>query len=55
LLEDRIIDSVVLDEIKEMCKANLRVIPKFDFVEINELRAMVHKKHMRKPEKIKFN
>jgi len=55
LLEDRIIDSVVLDEIKEMCKSNLRVIPKFDFVEINELRAMVHKKHMRKPEKIKFN
>ena len=55
LLEDKIADSIVLNEIKEMCKSRLRVVPKFEFIEINELRGMVHKKHMRKPEKIKFN
>ncbi len=54
LLEEKIEQLPVFDEIKELCKAKLRVIPQFRFSEPNELRAMVYKKHMRKPEKIKF-
>ncbi|MCH2230101.1 MAG: AMP-binding protein [Crocinitomicaceae bacterium] len=54
LLEDKLKPSTI-NEVKELCKSKLRVIPKFEFMEINKLRGLVHKKHMRKPEKIKFN
>ncbi|MGB0915181.1 MAG: phenylacetate--CoA ligase family protein [Crocinitomicaceae bacterium] len=55
LLEDKLNNSETLNEVKELCKSKLRVVPKFEFMEINKLRGLVHKKHMRKPEKIKFN
>jgi phenylacetate-CoA ligase len=55
LLENKIKSMPAFESIKELCKAKLRVLPKFNFVEANVLRAMVYKKHMRKPEKIKFN
>tara|TARA_Y100000589_G_scaffold59097_1_gene49603 strand:+ start:22653 stop:23933 length:1281 start_codon:yes stop_codon:yes gene_type:complete len=54
LLDEKIANSNILNEIKQMCKSSLRVIPNFEFIEINKLRGMVYKKHMRKPEKIKF-
>lgn len=54
LLERPLAESSVLENIKELCKARLRVLPKFDFHEPDELRNMVYKKHMRKPEKILF-
>lgn len=54
LLEDKIESMEVFNAIKELCKAKLRVLPKFQFVEINALIAMVHKKNLRKPEKIWF-
>ncbi len=53
-LEERIEESDVYGEIRELCKARLRVIPKFEFLNADELRANVYKKHMRKPEKILF-
>lgn len=55
LLENKIKSMPVLDLIKDACRSNLRVVPNFDFIESNELRAMVYQKQMRKPEKIKFN
>ncbi len=54
LLEDKLIDLPILHQIKERCREKLRVLPTFHFVDANKLRAMVYKKHMRKPEKIVF-
>ena len=54
LLEDKIANSEVFASILEECQSKLRVIPKFDFLEINTLRAQVYKKNLRKPEKIQF-
>ena len=54
LLEDKIANSEVFASILEECQSKLRVIPKFDFLEINALRAQVYKKNLRKPEKIQF-
>jgi len=54
-LENEIKSMPVFEAIKEVCKAKLRVLPKFNFVEKNTLREMVYKIDIRKPEKIKFN
>lgn len=55
LLETRIEESAVFADIRHMCQARLRVIPKFAFLDADELRASVYKKHLRKPEKILFS
>ncbi|WP_300663285.1 AMP-binding protein [Fluviicola sp.] len=54
LLENRIEHSPVMNEIVEECKAKLRVVPHFVFLETDYLRSQVFKNHMRKPEKIVF-
>ena len=54
LLEDKFKTHSQLDAIKNRCREKLRVLPQFQFMEANQLRALVYKKHMRKPEKIKF-
>lgn len=54
LLENRIEHSPVMHEIIEECKAKLRVVPHFVFLETDYLRSQVFKNHMRKPEKIVF-
>ncbi len=54
LLENRIEHSPVMNEIIEDCKAKLRVVPHFVFLETDYLRSQVFKNHMRKPEKIVF-
>lgn len=54
LLENRIEHSPVMNEIIEECKAKLRVVPHFVFLETDYLRSQVFKNHMRKPEKIVF-
>ena len=55
LLENKINTLPVFESIKEVCKAKLRVVPKFKFIESDALREMVYKKDIRKPEKIRFN
>jgi len=54
LLEDKFKTHSELDAIKDRCREKLRVLPQFQFMEANKLRSLVYKKHMRKPEKIKF-
>ncbi|MDF3028111.1 MAG: AMP-dependent synthetase and ligase [Fluviicola sp.] len=54
LLENRIEHSPVMFKIIEDCKAKLRVVPHFVFLETDYLRSQVFKNHMRKPEKIVF-
>lgn len=54
LLENRIEHSPVMHQIIEECKAKLRVVPHFVFLETDYLRSQVYKNHMRKPEKIVF-
>ncbi|MNY42554.1 hypothetical protein D3C86_1774570 [compost metagenome] len=54
LLENRIEHSPVMSAIVEECKAKLRVVPHFVFLETDYLRSQVFKNHMRKPEKIIF-
>nr|WP_294859311.1 AMP-binding protein [uncultured Fluviicola sp.] len=54
LLENRIEHSPVMNRIIEDCKAKLRVVPHFVFLETDYLRSQVFKNHMRKPEKIVF-
>lgn len=54
LLENRIEHSPVMAKIIEDCKAKLRVVPHFVFLETDYLRSQVFKNHMRKPEKIVF-
>ncbi|WP_430405569.1 phenylacetate--CoA ligase family protein [Fluviicola sp.] len=54
LLENRIEHSPVMNQIIEDCKAKLRVVPHFVFLETDYLRSQVFKNHMRKPEKIIF-
>jgi phenylacetate-CoA ligase len=54
LLENRIEHSPVMNQIIEDCKAKLRVVPHFVFLETDYLRSQVFKNHMRKPEKIVF-
>ncbi len=54
LLEDKFKTHSQLDAIKNRCREKLRVLPQFQFMEANKLRGLVYKKHMRKPEKIKF-
>ena len=55
LLESKLDKQPVLSEIENACKSKLRVLPKIELIETNELRGMVYQKHLRKPEKIKFN
>ena len=55
LLDEKIESTTVYDEIRELCKAKLRVIPHFDFLTGDRLRAEVYRKDLRKPEKIKFS
>jgi phenylacetate-CoA ligase len=54
LLENRIEHHPVMNQIVEDCKAKLRVVPHFVFLETDYLRSQVFKNHMRKPEKIVF-
>ena len=54
LLEDKFKAHAELDAIKNRCREKLRVLPQFQFIEAGKLRGLVYKKHMRKPEKIKF-
>lgn len=54
LLENRIEHHPVMSLIIEDCKAKLRVVPHFVFLETDYLRSQVFKNHMRKPEKIVF-
>lgn len=54
LLENRIEHAPVMNQIIEDCKAKLRVVPHFVFLETDYLRSQVFKNHMRKPEKIVF-
>lgn len=54
LLENKIEHSPVMAQIIEDCKAKLRVVPHFVFLETDYLRSQVFKNHMRKPEKIIF-
>ena len=54
LLEDKFKAHSELDAIKNRCREKLRVLPQFQFMEAGKLRSLVYKKHMRKPEKIKF-
>lgn len=54
LLEDKFKTHSQLDDIKSRCREKLRVLPQFQFIEPSKLRSLVYKKHMRKPEKIKF-
>lgn len=54
LLENRIEHHPVMNQIIEDCKAKLRVVPHFVFLETDYLRSQVFKNHMRKPEKIVF-
>lgn len=54
LLENRIEHAPVMSQIIEECKAKLRVVPHFVFLETDYLRSQVFKNHMRKPEKIVF-
>lgn len=54
LLEDKFKTHSQLDDIKSRCREKLRVLPQFQFMEPSKLRGLVYKKHMRKPEKIKF-
>ncbi len=54
LLENRIEHAPVMEKIIEDCKAKLRVVPHFVFLEADYLRSQVFKNHMRKPEKIVF-
>lgn len=53
-LESKIENQGVFDEIKELSRSRLRVVPKFEFIDADTLRESVYKKHMRKPEKILF-
>lgn len=46
--------TAVLEEIKRKCNAKLKVIPNFEFEEIEKIQAQVYKKNLRKPEKIIF-
>lgn len=54
LLDKTLEYAPVFAEIKEACKAKLRVMPHFIFLEPEYLRSQVFKNHMRKPEKIVF-
>lgn len=54
LLDKGLENAAVLHEIKGSCKAKLRAVPNMEFIEIDALRGMVYKKHLRKPEKILF-
>ncbi len=54
LLENRIEHHPIMNQIIEDCKAKLRVVPHFVFLETDYLRSQVFKNHMRKPEKIVF-
>ena len=54
LLDKNIEYAPVFHEIKEACRAKLRVVPHFVFLENDYLRSQVFKNHMRKPEKIVF-
>lgn len=54
-LESKLEELPVFEEIKELSRSKLRVLPKFEFIEANTLRESVYKKHMRKPEKILFS
>lgn len=54
LLENRIEHAPVMEKIIEDCKAKLRFVPHFVFLEADYLRSQVFKNHMRKPEKIVF-
>ena len=54
LLENKIEHHPVMNQIVEDCKAKLRVVPHFVFLETDYLRSQVFKNHMRKPEKIVF-
>lgn len=55
LLDANLENDPVFTTIREMCKARLRVVPKFQFLALDELRGLVYKKDLRKPEKILFN
>lgn len=54
LLENKIEHHPVMNQIIEDCRAKLRVVPHFVFLETDYLRSQVFKNHMRKPEKIVF-
>lgn len=54
LLEKRIEGTEVMATIVDECRAKLRVVPHFVFLETDYLRSQVYKNHMRKPEKIVF-
>ncbi len=54
LLDDILLDDINLNSLEQKCKANLKVIPNFDFINHDELFNMIHQKHIRKPLKIEF-
>lgn len=54
LLPKSVEKSINMENIVQICRAQLKVIPHFLFLDDEYLRDQVYKKHMRKPEKIIF-
>jgi phenylacetate-CoA ligase len=54
LLDESLNNEDFVSKLRAKCHAKLRVIPDFEFVEIEYLRSQIFKKNIRKPEKIKF-
>lgn len=54
LLDSNLQNTEVLKDIAEKCRANIKVVPKFEFRDITYISKAVFKKNKRKPEKIEF-
>lgn len=54
LLESKLQESELMTEIKNKCHSKLKVIPNFEFDDLEKIQAQVYKKNLRKPEKILF-
>lgn len=54
ILDQKLANSPLIEEIRLMCNARLRVVPEFSYMELDKLRSMVFKHTLRKPEKITF-
>jgi|TARA_R110000737_G_scaffold352922_1_gene401073 phenylacetate-CoA ligase len=54
LLARNLENTEVIEEIKRKCNSRLKVIPNFEYEDLERIQAQVYKKNLRKPEKIIF-
>lgn len=53
-LDDNLKDTKVIYDLVQQCRAKLRVVPSFEFVDTENLRQKIYRPNLRKPQKILF-